>query len=324
MGLEEPQNPSLRHINGKLQISKSPTCILQQQCTVYKSQENLTTRFNMFEIDYESKQQQQQSPPPALLSPEPTVPSLDYSTSNLRTSFRPSNFLRSQPHLAILTQIDQDLKLNLSSRLKISPKPECSTRYYQPRLLIRPKDTNESTSYYTSTTHIIQTNNNGMDTIYKQEKQEFISHLSPPLVVTRKSSCLTLGTDLPNPKPRSQLYEEPKNIPLAKPRNYSSLTKEEEEKPKPRLKKFNPMPKPRNSLKLDSSENESDSKETNSKPKQANESSLKKEIELLTPPLHRPHLRPVLHQQTFQFPLQRKYPPLCPLVLHLYQIIKVL
>lgn len=109
MGLSEPENPSLRHINGKIQINKTQ---IKQTC--YKSSDNLHPSFNMIDILIEDKQ----------IENNKQLPSLEFSSLT--------------PHLAVMTQIDYDSKIDFSNRLKISPRKPTETRFYQPRQLIRP------------------------------------------------------------------------------------------------------------------------------------------------------------------------------------------
>ncbi|CAF0720062.1 unnamed protein product [Brachionus calyciflorus] len=102
MGLNQPDNPSLRHINGKIQISK--TQIIQQK-TCFQSSENLNPTLNMIDIFIENKEFENSK----------QIPSLEFSG-----------------------QIDYDAKIDYSTRLKISPRKPIENRYYQPRPLIRP------------------------------------------------------------------------------------------------------------------------------------------------------------------------------------------
>lgn len=302
MGLNEPENPSLIHINGKLQIAKSTNISIHQrkQNIIYKSTDNLTlsranqNTLNMIDILIDNNTSQT----------APLIPPLDYTTCT-HQGFRPSNFIRSQPHLAILTQID-DIKLNYSSRLKLSPRPDTKTRYYQPRQLVRPGHTQteseDSTSIKSPST-----------TDYQEESS--INTLQAPCVQTRtrKSSISSsvipttfslptqdsFCTQAPNTKPRITNAGEDtlKNIPFTKPHNnYQSLESDSvkptpessTETPKPRLKKFNnsneiplPKPLPRNSARIDSSENESE-QQVAVKSVKSVKSSLRNEIESLS------------------------------------------
>lgn len=226
IGIEEPDNQSLKHVNGKLHIQMNKQNLLEQSG---ESDENMM-------IEHQIHQQQQQ---------------------NDKISFRPLNFLKSpQPieqeqeeqHKQIQAKNyelnDNNLKKYLNSGFA-TPSSETSGSYYQPKLNL---------TFSTTNNHHYEEERDSTDEAKKDSKK--FSHYPHHHVKKMQKSKSLQKIEFPNADDDDDDDDDDSNneqviehhygtLPAPKPRIYGSIGED-----KPSVKPRKPKPKPRSKLSM--------------------------------------------------------------------------
>jgi len=297
LGLEEPENASLRHINGKLQINKSSIYSKINSETLIKMNNE---RYNLPVLDFSAKklqqqhnysvnyyqQQQQQQQQQQIID-----------DNELKVNFRPSNFL---------------CKNNFIMPNQNNNYYNQQNQFYHSKLLIQPvinSQQHEALVVCTPSTPIIQTRSRSRPANYSspikttslavipsntKEEETATSQPPPPLkpriatntitniepVINKNNDILDLNS-IPTTKPRmrpTRIYEKYTNTQSANIVESQIC----------QIVSNNPMPKPRNSIHLTDNKlelnlnNENESEQmSNLKPNDDNEPKLSFKANLL-------------------------------------------